>query len=588
MNRSTVTRRMTGAARLGAHSFAFGVLILCAAGCKNPLVTYESDLGMRVPKERLRQIQRLGIEQYTEQTTPAEEAERAAAALNELPPLFEGREEMDVTLEQCRAWALSNNLDLQVALIEPTISSERLSEEEAKFEAIFQLNFDRGDFNQPTSSELVGNTFQTFDLNPSISVPLRTGGTFQIEMPLSRLETDNQFSTLNPSYSVDTRLSISQPLLRNAGRRTQTYSIRIQALETQISEAEAKLNVIRELANVDRTYWRLYAAREFLDVRISQYNLAKEQLERARRRVRAGDAAEVEVIRAESGVADQLGAIIDSVNAIRNAQRELKRVVNVPGLDVGSEVMLIPESAPDPVPYKLDGKSLANAGVANRMEMLELELRLAQDLSTIDYAKNQALPLFVLDYQYTFNGLGASFNEGFNNMAEARFRDWVVSGQLQVPLGNEAAESRVNEAIIRRLQRLSTRAARELAIRQEVHNAIDGLEASWQRILAARQAVILAERTLRAEENQFRVGARTSTDVLDAATRLADAQASEIRALTDYQVSQVDLAFATGTLLGADKIDWSPIDPRGPEDHFGEHRYVPVSRADEPETGEGG
>lgn len=588
MNDTIVTRRRTGASWRCAHCLALGALIVVAAGCKNPLVTYESDLGMKVPRERLRQIQRLGIEKYAEPTTEEEQAKRAAEAMEKLPPLFEGREEMAVSLEQCRAWALANNLDLKVALIDPTISKEQLSAEEAKFEAIFQVNFDRGDFNQPTSSELVGNQFHTFDLNPSIQVPLRTGGTLSIEMPMNRLQTDNVFSTLNPSYSVDTRLSLSQPLLRNAGRWTQTYSIRIQALQTQISEAEAKLSVIRELANVDRTYWRLYAARQFLDVRVSQYKLAKEQLDRARRRVKAGDAAEVEIIRAESGVADQLGAIIDAVNAVRNAQRELKRVINVPGLDVGSEVMLIPKSAPDPVPYKLDAKALADAGVSNRMEMLELELQLAQDLSTIDYAKNQALPNFILDYQYTFNGLGMSFNEGFGQMAETRFRDWVLSGQFQVPLGNEAAESRVNEAILRRLQRLSTRAARELSIRQEVHNAIDGLQASWQRILAARQAVILADRTLRAEENQFRVGARTSTDVLDASTRLADAQASEIRALTDYQISQVDLAFATGTLLGADKIDWSPLDPRGPEDHFGEKRYAPVSRADEPATGEGG
>ena len=44
-----------------------------------------------------------------------------------------------------------------------------------------------------------------------------------------------------------------------------------------------------------------------------------------------------------------------------------------------------------------------------------------------------------------------------------------------------------------------------------------------------------------------------------AATRLAESQFSEIRAITDYQIAQVDLAFATGTLLGAAKVDWAPI-----------------------------
>ncbi|HMO26535.1 MAG TPA: TolC family protein, partial [Tepidisphaeraceae bacterium] len=59
-------------------------------------------------------------------------------------------------------------------------------------------------------------------------------------------------------------------------------------------------------------------------------------------------------------------------------------------------------------------------------------------------------------------------------------------------------------------------------------------------------------------------GLRTSTDVLDAQTRLADARSSEIGALADYQIAQVDLAYATGTLLGAAAIEWSPRSDRNP------------------------
>ena len=61
--------------------------------------------------------------------------------------------------------------------------------------------------------------------------------------------------------------------------------------------------------------------------------------------------------------------------------------------------------------------------------------------------------------------------------------------------------------------------------------------------------------SLMASSQQF-----VSTDVLDAATKLADSQSAEIRALTDHQISQVDLAFATGTLLGADKVAWAPVE----------------------------
>jgi outer membrane protein len=70
--------------------------------------------------------------------------------------------------------------------------------------------------------------------------------------------------------------------------------------------------------------------------------------------------------------------------------------------------------------------------------------------------------------------------------------------------------------------------------------------------------VILAARVVDVETRQFEQQLRTSTDVLDAQTRLANAQTDEIAAITEYQIAQVDIAFATGTLLGAARVSWQP------------------------------
>ena len=98
-------------------------------------------------------------------------------------------------------------------------------------------------------------------------------------------------------------------------------------------------------------------------------------------------------------------------------------------------------------------------------------------------------------------------------------------------------------------------------IRQEVLNAVDQVEANWQQILAARQTSLLNGRLYEAERRQFEQGLRTSTDVLDAQIRFANAQSNEVAALADYQISLVEVAVATGTLLGSDKIRWEPIVP---------------------------
>jgi outer membrane protein len=57
---------------------------------------------------------------------------------------------------------------------------------------------------------------------------------------------------------------------------------------------------------------------------------------------------------------------------------------------------------------------------------------------------------------------------------------------------------------------------------------------------------------------QFEQGVRTSTEVIDQQTRLANAKLSEVSAVTDYQIAQVDIAFATGTVLGASRVSWEP------------------------------
>src|SRR5204863_463323 len=82
------------------------------------------------------------------------------------------------------------------------------------------------------------------------------------------------FSILNPSYSSDFVASLSQPLLRGAGLDVNANPIRLAFYDLQASEARTKLEIIRVLADADRVFWRLYAARQELTVRKQEYDLA--------------------------------------------------------------------------------------------------------------------------------------------------------------------------------------------------------------------------------------------------------------------------------------------------------------------------
>ncbi len=504
----------------------------------------------KAPPAKLRQIETLDLEAMKAKVD-------AKIDINDVPA-----SEVNLTLEQCRALTLENNLDIKVQLIAPAIAAQKVSEQEARFEAAFFSNLTYSKTDTPTSTTLSGSKVDYSNVDLGVEVPLRTGGTVTFDIADSRVKTNNVFATLNPAYSSDLSVSISQPLLRNAGNRTNTYAIRIANYERQIVDTQTKLEMIRVIANADRWYWRLYAARRELDVRKKEYDLAKAQLEQARRFVDAGEMPMIEIIRAEAGVAERLEAIIVAENELRDRERELKKLLNKPGLKMQTPTVLTPGTEPDPVHYELDKQSLVAKAIDNRMELLEMELQIAADASTVDYLKNQALPLVTLGYTYNINGLGATRDKSFDMLNEQRFEDHQMGLQLLVPLGNQAAKSRLLQAFYQRRQRLTTYENRQAVIELEVLNAVDQLEANWQRILASRQNAILAGRLFEAEKRQFELGLGTSTDVLDAQTTFANAQSAEILALTEYQIALVDLSYATGTLLGAAKVQWQPIIPK--------------------------
>jgi outer membrane protein len=538
-------------------------LMGCSGG---PLGERDSDRGERVSLSRLRDVQRLSLDQFKSEPMP-EPAAASPDASSGIPPelqrppsRFAGQSEVTMTLEQARAEAIRNNLELKVALVDPAIAGETLRAEQAKFEAVFRP-FVRFNHNEPATTNItVNNQSESWQYGGTVDIPLRTGGRASVGLTQARFATvPSFFNPIPVYYTQGFDFSISQPLLRNGGRTVNTTSIQIAGYQEQIVQARTKLVVIAQLANVERSYWRLYAAREALKVAQQQYELAVTQLQQAQRRVRAGQSPELEITRAESGVASRLEAIVQAENSVLIQQRELKLRMNASDLDIAGREMLVPGTLPNATSYAVEPDALMSMALGERMELLETELQILADAANERLARNQVLPLLDLGATYSIDGIGESFNRAQSSgLGQRDFQSWSFVAQGEIPLGNEAAEARLRRAVLTRAQRLATKQVREQTVRQDVLDSVDRLRAAWQRILAAREASILAGRVLQGEQRQFEVGQRTSTDVLDAATRLADAQVSEIRAITEYQIAQVDLAVATGTVLGAAGVSWAP------------------------------
>lgn len=472
-----------------------------------------------------------------------------------------GPNRIDLALADVREAALHNNLDIDVEQVLPALARENTAEAEARFEPTGFARYLHTKVDIPLVPRVrFADGVETDTAEVGIRVPLQTGGFATINMPVTR--TDSGFPGIGDLYESAAGFSLSQPLLRNAGLKVNRAPITVARLNERQQDARTKLAILNVLANADRTYWNLYAAARSVEVRLQQHQRALTQEHQANRLAEEGVVPAIEITRARAGVARRIQDIIRAENVRRLTERELKRVMNRPEVPVGSTTALIALSQPDPRELELDNQRALQTALANRMELLDLELQMAIDSLSVDVARNAKLPSLAVDYSFRYLGAASRYDNSLDQLSDTDFNNQAVGLVLEVPLGNNAREARFRRAILQRVLTETTTAQQRQLIERQVLDTIDRIQEAWQRILAAREETLLAATNYQAEQRQFLAGSRTSTDVLQAADFLADAQLREVDALTAYEIAKIDLAFVTGTLIGSGKVELQPYAPR--------------------------
>lgn len=522
---------------------------LVPAGCGTP--TLEEDPRTKALAGQLSGIDTVRLEEQSS-STPVTVEEATAKVAGEVTDPNESRPVVELTLQEVRAAALENNLDLKLELIDPTLAQLSLDQERAKFESVFFGSVRHTETQAVGTGTRSGST--SYDLG--IEAPLHTGGSLAVGVP---------FGDSYPGGVADAAVSVSyfQSLLRGAGTRINMHSIRIEQHGKYITDAWTKLSAINILAGVDITYWSLFAARRELEVRREQYKLGENQLTYARDKVEAGAAPGIEIVGAEAGLGWRLEEVINAETAVRNLERDLKRIMNRDDMPVESGIAIVTVTEPDPLGLDLDEKVLAEAAIANRMDMIQTELQLAIDDLNIESARNSTLPDAALSYTYTAGTQSETIGGALGHLASNSFGDHSIGLSATIPLGNEVAKARLRRARLQRMRTAMSRERLQLQIRQDVEEAVNGLEQNWRRILAAEQAVAAAYRDYEVEQSQFQLGRSSSTEVLRRAEALGDRQLRRIRAFVQYEIAKVNLARTTGTLLGYGRIQLEPLDIEG-------------------------
>lgn len=507
--------------------------------------------------------------------------EAARAIWDERNPDAAERDSVGRTLSvaDLRLLVLQRNLDLEVVAFDPAIAAQRLGAEQAKFDATLFFGaqfqdqnlsngkstpFDISSPNPVLNGEqgfLTGSETERdlYEIEVGAKVPLPTGGEIKFGQVFLNDDKDTDFGASTEDRSR-LKFSLTQNLLRNAGIDVNTASIRIADYGKRATEAKTKLTAIRILANAEKAYWKLWGAREVVRIREEQFELATDNVALIEFRIDRGVSAELERFSANLAVVKQLQKLREAEVGVRLDERKVRLSVNEADLTAPSaDDSFLPVTEPQLLRFDLDPGDLVQQALRNRMDLLELELKLAADAVNIDFAENQTLPVFAFDFDYELSQRGATTTSAFGDAFDRDDQTIGVGFRAEIPATNRRALAKYAEALAVRGRRLAKRSARVLKIQGETLDALDRLNFGWNLVLLARQGVIAATANYDAEIQRLTTGASSSQDVLIALQLLGDARADEVKAVVSYQLAQIDLAFATGTLLGYSGTELGPL-----------------------------
>lgn len=459
--------------------------------------------------------------------------------------------------------ALQHSPHIQSIATEPLIRSTALLEENAAFDwrAFLESNF--VDTNDPIGNTLTtGNNDERFrDQNWSgqggVRQRNRSGGEFEIAQRLGRQANNSRFLLPNPQGTTRLELSYTQPLLSGNGRAYNESRVVLAAIDADVAKDEVVDKLQIHLLKVTEAYWDLYRSR-------AEWTQRKRVLQEAERVLasiesREGiDTVERQTLRARAAVASRRSEIARAEGAIRNAESQLRLLVNDPILRNAAGAEFVPSDSPMLRYIPITMRDGLGTALRNRPDISQAIRDLSSASVRTGVAKNELLPQLDLVLSTYVAGLEGDTRiaQAFGNQFAEGRPGFTIGLQYEVPLGNQAARARHER---RRLEFARAAADFRATVEQaltETEIAIREVDVAYAELCGRYEAMLAADRETAYLSDRWSVlpGIDDSVtllleDLLDSQVRRADEESAFVRAEVSYVLALVRMRQATGTLL---------------------------------------
>jgi HAE1 family hydrophobic/amphiphilic exporter-1 len=469
-----------------------------------------------------------------------------------------------LSIDEAVKLALEQNLDVQVERLNPELQQLAITQASTAWTPTFSAGVSYRNQDQPPSSFLSGadEKVESSDFGPTFAFGqlLPIGTSYQVSFDSTRAESNNQFSSFNPSLTGNLDFTVIQPLWRDFKVNAERYQYEVARKNREISDVSLQQQVAATIRNVKNSYWEYKYALASLEVARQSLDLARESLRNTKSRVEIGTLAPIDVVEAESEVAAREEAVILAEASIGRAEDALRSLIFDPAK---FDVWNVPLDPIDPVPFQVQGVDVNGAVTRALRERTDLQqTRKALERTTLGerFYENQTKPGLDLRVDYNSTGLAGtqlvrgegafpppvigevkrSYGDLLGDIFTNSFPTWVISLNFSYPIGTSNAEASLARTRLEERQQGLNQRNLELSIVSQVRDAARTLMSNSKRVDSTRAARVLAERRLDAEEKKFAAGMSTSFLVFQAQRDLSTARNSELRAVLDYTQSQVD------------------------------------------------
>ena len=467
-----------------------------------------------------------------------------------------------LSLDDSIRLALSNNTDVRLDHSQIEFAQNNLHRAHGPFDPLVTSSFADNRTKSPAITQIQGapvldTLVQTTTLG--YSQTFQTGTNFQTTFSANKLSTNDSLSLVNPSLASDLQFTLTQPLLRNFGLFPNRAPILIAQRNLNQARAVFQGEVNDIILQTVGRYWSVVLARESLTVQRKSLEEAQKSYDHDKKALGLGALPPLDIYRSESQVASRRVGVIQAEYALKQTEDQFRQVV---GADLDPAIRVLDlelTDQPEPLGNLLsaDIATTLTRALANRPEMEAARQRRSSDELSIRLAHNGLKPDLELSGFYSGNGLGgnssAAGNTGLstslNQVFHFTYPAYGATLSLNLPIKNHGAEANLADASVSRRrdqyeQRLTTQ-----NITLEVTNAVHALEQAELSMEASKVALDLAQKSLRADERKYELGAETVFFVLDAQTQLAQAELNLIQSQVNFQIAVAQLDHSTGDLL---------------------------------------